>query len=406
MKSFVLISCLLITVLAKTQGGRSMPDGENERAFFIQSLTHIADPVLKALSKNKLKKTMPAEAKAGITDRFKYTHLEAFGRLLAGIAPWLALGPNDSKEGMLRTKYITLSQQCIRNATDSTSPDFMNFKDGAQPLVDAAFFAQALLRAPMQLWNPLPDTTKKNVIAALKASRAIKPYNNNWLLFSAMVEAALWQFDGACDTARINYAVNQHFTWYKGDGIYGDGADLHWDYYNSFVIHPMLIEVLQVLNNHGLDKKNTYDTVLKRAVRYAAIQERLISPEGTYPIVGRSIAYRFGAFQALSKIAAMHALPKSIAPQQVRAALYAVIKKQLAAPATFDKDGWLTIGLYGHQPALGEAYISTGSLYLCAQVFLVLGLPPADDFWQGNDLDWTSKKLVKGIDMPADHALE
>ena len=405
MRICVLNILLLVSLLSNAQVNQ-ISDGEKERAYFIQSLTRIADPVLKALSNNELKKKMPVEAKAGVSDRSKYTHLEAFGRLLAGMSPWLELAADNSPEGIIRKKYILLAQECISNATNPSSPDFMNFNEGAQPLVDAAFFAQALLRAPQQFWYPLSDNTKRNVIAALKSSRIIKPYNNNWLLFSAMVEAALLQFDGLCDTAIINHAITQHFAWYKGDGMYGDGANLHWDYYNSFVIQPMLIEVLQVLIKNGFDKGNNYDTVLKRAIRYATIQEHLISPEGTFPMIGRSVTYRFGAFHLLAKIAFMHKLSKEIKPQQVRAALCRVIKNQLEAHGTFDKNGWLTIGFYGHQPGLGEQYISTGSLYLCSQAFIVLGLPKSDIFWEGDDADLTSKKFWKGIDITADHALD
>lgn len=126
--------------------------GKNERKFFISVLTKIANPVLDALSKNELKKQMPVEAKPGLeADRKHYTYLEAFGRLLAGMAPWLELGPDNTPERKLREKYIVLSIKCIHNATDPESPDFMNFNKGGQPLVDAAFLCQAFLRAPHQL---------------------------------------------------------------------------------------------------------------------------------------------------------------------------------------------------------------------------------------------------------------
>jgi hypothetical protein len=85
--------------------------------------------------------------------------------------------------------------------------------------------------------------------------------------------------------------------------------------------------------------------------------------------------------------------------------LYTVVKKQIEAPGTFDKNGWLTIGVYGHQPGLGEIYISTGSLYLCSQVFLVLGLPANDPFWTNPNADWTQKKLWSGQSVLIDHAL-
>ncbi|MEZ2335397.1 DUF2264 domain-containing protein [Mucilaginibacter sp. RCC_168] len=403
-KFFCLLLSLPLWGMVMAQSPASNDAGQKERAYLVKSLVRIADPVLMALSKNELKQQMPVEAKTG--DRKSYTYLEAFGRLLAGMAPWLELGPDQTPEGILRKKYIELARIGLHNATDPTSADFMNFNKGGQPVVDAAFLAQALLRAPHQLWDPLDAATKANIIAAFKSSRVITPGYNNWLLFSATIEAALLKFDNYGDRMRMDYAIKQHQLWYKGDGLYGDGADFHWDYYNSFVIQPMLLDVLQTLQNAGVDQKTTYDTSLKRARRYAAIQERLISPEGTYPPIGRSLAYRFGAFQLLSKIALMHALPDAVKPQQVRAALYTLIKRQLEAPGTFDNKGWLQVGLYGHQPDIGEGYISTGSLYLCSEAFLILGLPPSDEFWQKADEDWTAKKVWKGIDIETDHAID
>ncbi|OQP50350.1 hypothetical protein A4H97_00460 [Niastella yeongjuensis] len=379
-------------------------NGALHRDYFVNAMVRIADPLLTALSKNELKKKMPVEAKT--SDRQNFTYLEAFGRLLAGMAPWLELGPDSTTEGKLRKKYLDLSITCIRNATDPAAPDYMNFNKGGQALVDAAFLSQALLRAPNQLWGRLDAKTRKNLLEALKSSRVITPGHSNWLFFSAMIEAALLQFEGSCDKMRVDYAVSQHLQWYKGDGAYGDGATFHWDYYNSFVIQPMFLEVLQILINSGQNENKTYELELNRARRYAAIQERMISPEGTYPPIGRSLAYRFGAFQLLSKIALMHQLPNDVLPQQVRCAFYEVVKRQLEAPHTFDSAGWLTIGLAGHQPGVGEPYISTGSLYLCSQVFLVLGLPATDAFWQNADADWTAKKAWQGEAIPIDHAIE
>jgi len=399
----IVILCIFFIPLP-SHGKQDALDGKTQRAYYVQTLIRIADPVLDALSKNELKKRMPLEAKYPDTRR-DFMHLEAFGRLLAGMAPWLELGADETEEGKLRKKYIDLSVTGIHNATDPESPDFMNFTEGKQPLVDAAFLAQALLRAPDQLWGNLTEKTKENVLEALRSTRGITPGYNNWLLFSAIIEAALQQFDGSGDLMRIDYGVRQMLAWYKGDGAYGDGPEFHWDYYNSFVIQPMLIEILQVLKDHDLDPANNYDLVLKRASRYAAVQERLISPEGTYPLLGRSIPYRFGAFQLLSKVAHLNALPVKVKPQQVRYALYTVIKKQIEAPGTFDEKGWLRIGFYGHQPELAENYICTGSLYLCSQAFLVLGLPPSDAFWTGANIDWTAKAVYEGKSAPIDKAL-
>ena len=204
---------------------------------------------------------------------------------------------------------------------------------------------------------------------------------------------------------RVDYAIKQHEQWYKGDGTYGDGPEFHWDYYNSFVIHPMLIDIIRICDQYE-DWQKLRPAIIGRAKRYAVILERLISPEGTFPPIGRSLTYRMGVFHLLSQLAYLEELPKELSPAQVRCALTAVIKKIMEMPGTFDANGWLHIGLCGHQPNMGEEYISTGSLYLCSTVFLPLGLRQDKEFWSLPDEDWTSKKIWSGLDMPADSHYE
>lgn len=377
-----------------------------DRKYWLNVLTRIADPLLESLSNGELKKNMPVECKPGReADRRKVTYLEAFGRLMAGMSPWLELGVDETAEGQLRKKYIGLAQKSMKMAVDPQSPDFMNFTEGGQPLVDAAFLAHAILRAPNVLWKQLDATTKQQLVAAMKSSRVITPGYSNWLLFSAMVEAFLLFAGEQHDEMRMDLTIRKHMEWYKGDGMYGDGPDFHWDYYNSFVIQPMLVDVLQELTKHRKNYAKTYETVIKRAKRYTDIQERLISPEGTFPAIGRSLPYRFGAFQLLAQMALQHRLSVGLKPAQVRSALSAVIQRMIEAPGVFDSKGWLTIGFVGHQPDIAESYISTGSLYLCSVGLLPLGLPANDPFWADAPQDWTSGKIWSGQDFPADHAL-
>jgi hypothetical protein len=193
--------------------------------------------------------------------------------------------------------------------------------------------------------------------------------------------------------------------WYKGDGAYGDVEFFHWDYYNSFVIHPMLLDALVVLKQKDSRFAPIYNIELMRARRYAQIQERFIAPDGTFPSIGRSTTYRFGALQSLAQIALMKQLPEPIKPGQVRCAMSAVIGKMIEAPGTFDDQGWLRIGFCGHQPSLAEGYISTGSLYLCTAALLPLGLSPGDEFWSAPATRWTSQRIWSGESVPADHAI-
>lgn len=376
------------------------------RKYWLDTLLRIAGPVLTALSNDRLKQEMPVETVAGEeNERKKVTYLEALGRTLAGIAPWLELDDDNTQENELRDKFTALCVAAIKNAVTPTSSDYMNFTEGRQPLVDAAFLAHALIRSPKKLWSKLDPETQQHLITALRATRIIKPYYSNWLLFTAMIETALLKFSNEYDAVRVDYALHEHQTWYKGDGMYGDGPDLHFDYYNSYVIQPMLIDITKTISEKTGEMKKELSVVLKRAQRYAEIQERLISPEGTFPVTGRSIAYRCGAFQLLAQTALQKQLPAGLAPAQVREALTAVIRKTMDAPNTFDKKGWLTIGLAGHQPMIGESYISTGSLYLCTTAFLPLGLSANDEFWSGAYADWTTKKAFSGKEFPIDKAL-
>lgn len=396
-KSFSLLAGALVLLHANASA-----QPLDDRAYSVQVLTRIARPVLQALAEERLKRDLPTHDWE--RNRASFTGLEALGRTVAGIAPWLELGPDETAEGKLRAEFIELTVKAIAHGTDPKSPDFLNFKQPGQPLVDAAFLAQGLLRSPKQLWGRLSEPERTNVVAALKSTRATKPGESNWLLFSAMVEAALWQFTGECELKPLEYAVQRHQEWYKGDGTYGDGAEFHWDYYNSYVIQPMLLDVLRVCAAKTNALGELYPRAIARAQRYAEVQERLISPEGTFPVLGRSSAYRFGALQHLAHTALRHELPQTTTPAAVRSALTAVIRRMIEAPGTFDDHGWLQVGAVGNQPSIRESYIATGSLYLCLTGLLHLGLPADDPFWTAPAAAWTQKRIWSGADVPADHA--
>ncbi|MBN8709306.1 MAG: hypothetical protein BGO12_05190 [Verrucomicrobia bacterium 61-8] len=370
----------------------------NERYYWTGVLKRIASPVLLHLSRRTLRERMPVES-GGDPARQNFTHLEAIGRLLAGIAPWIELAEEDSPP---------LARQALDSldaATDPASPDFCNFSHSSQPLVDAAFLCQGLLRAPRTLWEPLDLRVKQNVIRAVKQTRAIRAFPNNWILFSAMVETALFAWgEPDWDRMRIDYAIRQYEQWYLGDGVYGDGSDFHADYYNSFVIQPMMVDILRHMRDQE-DWDSFTEKIIARAQRGAAILERLISPEGTFPPLGRSLAYRFGTMHLLAQAALLHFLPETIQPAQVREALGAVIRRMVEAPGTFDANGWLRIGFCGHQPEVAESYISTGSLYLCATVLLPLGLSADAPFWSDPPSPWTSVQAWGGLPLASDRSL-
>jgi len=392
------------------QADRILVDGgvgvmTKTRDYWIETLLRIARPVFLALSNGCLRESMPVETSGDRGEHAKYTHLEALGRSLAGIGPWLNSSEGSNEKETQRLGIAELVCESLKRATDRSSKDYLNFSDGQQPIVDAAFLAQGLLRSWDTVWVNLDAATKSNIVDCMIATRSRNPGHNNWLLFSAMIEVFVFKAGCEWDRMRVDYALRQHEQWYKGDGAYGDGPQFHWDYYNSFVIQPMLYEIITIGGEVSETWQSMREPIARRIQRYATVQERFIGPDGSFPPIGRSLAYRFGAFHALALVAFESMLPPEIAPASVRCALTAVIKRMVDRDDVFDDDGWLRIGFCGHQPSIGEEYISTGSLYLCLCGLLPLGLPASSPFWADPDRDWTSRRIWNGESCVRDHAI-
>lgn len=382
---------------------------QDDRAYWVSLLDKIASPVLENMSRGELRKNMKVDVPKSWGNQNKnVAYMEAIGRLLGGIAPFLSLPDDASQESVIRQRLREQALKSLSHSVDSSSPDYLLWADGkaSQPLVDAAFIAQAFLYAPKVLWEPLSTETKNGFIREFTALRKIKPYKSNWLLFAAIIETFLLSIGEQYDSNRIDDAITSITKWYVGDGWYSDGERFHFDHYNGYVIHPMLIDVLRYNIAAGRRDKKEYDIAYRRMQRYASFQERYISPEGTYPVFGRSSTYRVGAFQPLVKLAYEHKLPQEIIPAQVRSALTAVMKR-IFIPSTFTQEGWLTLGLIGtNQSGITDSYSNTGSMYLTAFVFIALGLPPQDDFWTTPFTKWTQLKAWSGEPFAKDYAVD
>jgi len=379
----------------------------DDRAFWINVLGKIAFPVMSRLAKGELKKTMPIEKAAQyFMTAENVTYLEAIGRTFAGIAPWLALPDDSSPEGVYRQEFRQIVVQGLKNSVDPESPDCINFMGELQTIVDAAYLAHGFLRSKTAVWDALDPLTQKRFITAFKSLRNRTGAYNNWLVFAGLIETFLLEIGEEYDPARIKFSIEKMKEWYVGDGWFSDGPHFSMDYYNSFVIHPMMTDMLEVLARKKQVPEEYWQTAMKRMVRHAEFLERSIMPDGTFPPIGRSITYRTGAFQALSQVALMKKLPGHINPAQVRAGLTKVMRNMFALDHNFDEQGWLVLGFNGFQPMVADTYTSTGSLYMASLVLLPLGLPPSDEFWHAPAAPWTSAKAWAGVAVVKDYKVE
>lgn len=226
-------------------------------------------------------------------------------------------------------------------------------------------------------------------------------------MFSSAIESFLAKAGAPFDEYRVNSTIRKVEEWYTGDGWYADGRNFAFDYYTSFVFHPMYLETLQAMKDVGVNNRINYaayhSRALRRAQKHALILERFISPEGTFPVFGRSITYRMAALQPLALMSWYNHLPEGVTNGQARTALTAVMKRMFAGDSNFNDKGYLTIGFTGRQPDIADWYTNNGSLYMTSLAFMPLGLSPAHPFWSDAGRDWTSRRAWSGQSFPKDH---
>lgn len=398
--AFLLAACEYVRLLEAPQ--------QQDRAYWCSLLYQMAEPVLRNMAEGKLQATMQTEVSPTWDGRnAKVIYMEAFGRLMAGVAPWLSLPDDETEEGKQRQQLRTWALKSYAHAVDPASPDYLLWEGEGQALVDAAYVAESFLRAYDQLWMPLDEKTKERYIACFTRLRAIDPPYTNWLLFSSTIEAFLAKAGAAYDTYRVNSAIRKVEEWYTGDGWYADGPSFAFDYYSSYVFHAMYLETLQAMKDARARTRihygDYYRRALRRAQKFSLVLERMISPEGTFPVFGRSIPYRMAAMQPLALMAWYEQLPAGLSNGQVRAALTAVMHRMFDGQENFNEGGFLTIGFVGRQPNIADWYTNNGSLYLTSLAFLPLGLPATHPFWSDAPQPWTSQKAWSGAPFPKDH---
>ena len=410
MKKLMLMMLMAVMMMPATAAKKKKETNATAREYWSQLAYRMAAPVLQNMAKGELKKNMQVEVSPTWDGRNKdVTYMECFGRLMAGMAPWLSLPDDDTAEGAQRRQLRLWARDAYRQAVDPESADYLLWRKEGQTLVDAAYIAESFVRGYDSLWVPLDEVTKARYIDEFTRLRRVDPPYTNWLLFASTIESFLAKVGASFDAYRVSMAVRKVEEWYVGDGWYSDGQDsFAFDYYSSYVFHAMYLETLQNMmdarrKGWGINYPKFHATALKRAQKYGIILERFISPEGTLPVFGRSIPYRLAALQPLAMLAWKEWLPKELSPAQVRCAMTATMHRMFDGHANFNEGGFLVIGYCGSQPGVADWYTNNGSLYITSTVFLPLGLPASHPFWTAPDEPWTQKKAWSGQPFDKDH---
>jgi hypothetical protein len=338
-------------------------------AAYAQWCTHlhrIIDPALDAFAKKSLKTRWEPQFPPGALPRNtkECAALELIARIMLGCAP------------IFHNTELLETQARLVNAVDIAFSGYLEMAGDEQRLIEFGNIAWAFLRAPV-FWTRIADHTreilKRHMIHALSK---YKPHNNNWLLYAAAIHAFLGH---GADARKL---IEQFELFYVGDGWYKDGSVFHMDYYNSFVITPLLVDLYKRLGMKEAEK-----TALQRLGKQACWLERLVGVDGTFPLFGRSIVYRTAVFHALAYVAYLGAIPEDLCFSQIRCGLLAVLDRVFAVGSgVFDAAGFLQLG----EPA--NIYSNSGSCYFALTIFAPLGLPSSHAFWTEPDKPWTQSR--------------
>ena len=148
MKRTTTLLVLALMLIVPTQAKKTKTTVQTDREYWCSLAYKMAQPVLENMAKGELQKNMKTEFSPSFDNRDKsVVYMETFGRLMAGVAPWLALPDDNTAEGKQRHQLREWALASYKNAVDPNSPDYLCWGKAGQNLVDAAYIAESFLRA-------------------------------------------------------------------------------------------------------------------------------------------------------------------------------------------------------------------------------------------------------------------
>jgi len=346
-----------------------------ERKIWKKSFEKIINPIFENLDKKNFQNEFIKISEYGFwwDKRPKeWSFMELICRLLVGLSFHL------EKNQELFEKTLKI----IYNIFDENNNLFIKWNhntNNRQPMVEMAYLVQTFLNCP-KLWKEIE--IKDKILKTMEKISLIEPFENNWILFETIILLFLQKNNIITEKIKnnqINLNLNKIESFYLGDGWYSDGKEFHFNYYNSFVIYPFLLQIHLELKHPELNK------IISRMQQHAIFLEKFIHPDGTYCVFGRSPVYRLACFNCLTYLIFYNLLPKELSYYNLRISLTKIVKTLFEGNQNF-KNNYLTLGVIGSQIEIANNYSNTGSCYLTLIPFMVLALDNSHPFWSDNKI--------------------
>ena len=338
-----------------------MADSREKMLGWFKEITEALKPLYKGSG------LVIGDTSAGYEDRT--VPMEGFSRILWGLVPFW-MGQETDPE---------LEEIYIKGITEGVDPESENywggFRDGDQLFVEMAALSLGLLFTPDKLWTPLSEKTKKQLADWLYQINHYFIHECNWQLFRVLTNCALQNLGEKYDNEESEKSLERLEEYYKGNGWYTDGNDLHRDYYVSFAIHYYSLIYAIIKEKEDPLRSKKYK---ERAEIFAKDFIYWFADNGEAIPYGRSMTYRFAqcAFWGACVYAGIEPFPVGV----MKGIIMNHMEEWMKYPI-FDRDHVLTIGYRYPNLHMSESYNSPGSPYWALKAFLVLAFPKDHVFW-------------------------
>lgn len=306
--------------------------------------------------------------------------IESFARIASAWGTWLRNPANPStltfQDSELNLE--TLLRGALLDGTNPANPSTYWGDIGHldQRIVESADIAVAIWMSRERVFHRMTKAEQEQIIGWLAQVDRKGTYTDNWILFTAIVQAVRHHLGFPAPLDDLDFRLMQIDEFYRGDGWYVDGPSDEYELYNAWMFgwHYLLWTWID-----GDRRPEHRQNVLERAHSFIGGFLHLFGANGSYPAWGRSIVYRFAA---VAPFAVGHFL--KIAPDDpglLRRVSSGSIRYFYDRGLFEPHHHFVRQGYHGDFPAAGEAYISPGSPYWCCHGLFALTFDHDDPFW-------------------------
>ena len=354
------------------------PESGWTRQHWVQMFEALIVPVIDNASPGKARQLIPGPRShhGRVADE-----LEGFTRTFIMAGPYLAGSESPYVgSGEHKRDVAAFYREGILNGTDSNHPEYWgDIYDYAQHLVEIASLAWSLYLSRNHIWDKFDDAEKQQVAGYLNSCNAVKYHQNNWLLFNVVTNAVLKKLGMPYSQEKIDANIEACEHMYVGSGWYRDGNINRIDYYNAWAFHYYYL-IWTILD--GESKPELADRHRQRVAELTVQMPYFVSGDGSAPIFGRSMIYRFAY---LAPIVLGHYLGALDLPVGLLRTTCNKTMRFFADQEIITDEGFLGLGFVAPNESILEHYSCGGSPYWAAKAFNALMIPEDDPFWNAEE---------------------